>query len=287
MAEISGVSTANIDNVDGFFTSQSGGGGGTATTTPTISVTEGLFGETTIQVTNHSSFTNPNYQCTAAVGATTTVTDTLVNHTLESGADHLSDTMKFTDSNSASGTRTVTVKAQDFGDTIQSAGVTATYDVSGLSGRNIRIRGVNSAGTYNNARLSIYECRFFESSGQSGTSHPTNMVSNTADSSGNSYYTISAGHQYSQYYPWKAFDASTSIYYMWWALGTSTANNWINVEFDSTQFSTPPTIASLKIGFYNQNDATHFALETSSDGTSYTQLGVFQITGENQILNFG
>ena len=287
MGEISGVSTDDIDNVDGFFTTQSGGGGGTATTTPTISVTEGLFGFTTVQVTNHSSFTNPNYQCSAAVGATTTVTDTLVNHTLESGADHLSDTMTFTDSNSASATRTVTVKAQDFGNTIQSAAVTATYDVGGLSGRHIRIRGVNSSGTNTSARLSIYECRFFESGGQSGTSHPTNMVSATTDSNGDSYYTISAGHEYSAYYGWKAFDSSTSIFNMWWALGTSTANNWLNVEFNSTQFSTPPTLLSMRIGFYNQNDASHFALETSSDGTNYTQEGIFQITGENIILNFG
>ena len=277
MGEISGVPTADIDNVDGFFTTQASGGG-TPSTTPTISVTSGLFGETSIQVTNHSSYTNPNYQCTAAVGATTTVTDTLVNHTLESGADQFSDTMKFTDTNSATGTRTVTVKAQDFGNTIQSAAVTATYNVSGLSGRNIRVRGVNSAGTYNNSRLAIYECRFFEGTGQSGTSHPTNMVSNTVDSSNNSYYTISAGHQYSSYYPYKAFDSSSSIFAMWWALGTSTANNWINVNFDSTQFSTPPTIASIKIGFYSQNDATHFALETSSDGTSYTPVSYTHLT---------
>lgn len=42
MGQISGVSTADLNNIDGFFTTQ--GGGGTASTTPTISVSGGTFG---------------------------------------------------------------------------------------------------------------------------------------------------------------------------------------------------------------------------------------------------
>ena len=41
MAEISGVPTADIDNVDGFFTTQ--GGGGTATTTPTFTLDANVY----------------------------------------------------------------------------------------------------------------------------------------------------------------------------------------------------------------------------------------------------
>lgn len=289
MGEISGVSTDDINNVDGFFTSQSGGGGGTATTTPTISVTEGVFGKTTVQVTNHSSFTNPNYQCSAAVGATTTVADTSVAHTLESNADHLSDTMTFTDTNSASGTRTLTVKAQDFGNTIQSAAVTATYNVGGIpSSRYIRIRATTSTGANDNQRIGIWNCRLYESAGQTGTSHPTNMSSATTDTNGDNFYTISAGHNYGTYYPYKAFDSSSSIYAMWWSLGTSAANNWIQIKFDDTEFSTPPEILSMKFAFNdNATFADFFAIETSDNGSSFTQRGVFPITnGTNNIQNY-
>lgn len=289
MGEISGVATDKIDNVDGFFTTQSVSGGGTATTTPTISVTEGLFGVTTVQVTNHSSYTNPNYQCSAAVGATTTVADTSVAHTLESNADHLSDTMTFTDLNSASGTRTLSVKAQDFGANIQSAAATATYNVSGIpASRYIRIRGTTAAGANHNDRIGIWNMRFYESPGQSGTSHPTNMSNATTDTSGNNYYTISAGHNYGSYSPYKAFDSSSSIYAMWWGLGASAANNWIQVKFDETEFSTPPSINSLKIGFYDSGTyADFFAIETSDNGSSFTQRGVFAITnGTNSHQNY-
>lgn len=289
MGEISGVSTADIDNVDGFFTTQSSGGGGTASTTPTISVAQGLFGSITVTVTNHSSYTNPNYSVVAKVGSTVTVQDINANHTLDTGADSVSAVISFSDTDTTSGQRTVEVRAQEFGDNIQSAAATGTYNVAGLpASRYIRIRGVNSAGTYNNARLGIWDLRFYESSGQSGTSHPTNMVSATTDSSGNTYYTIDAGHYYSNYYPYKAFNSSTSVYDLWWPLSTSTANNWIQIKFDSTQFSTPPSINSIKYGNYGSgSDATHFALETSDDGSTFTQRGVFPLVDSNTSQNFG
>jgi len=290
MGEISGVPTADIDNVDGFFTTQSsGGGGGTATTTPTISLNVGLFGAVTITVTNHSSYTNPNYHVIAKVGSTVTVQDADVDHTLDTGNDSVSATLSFNDSDSTTGTRTVEVRAQEFGDTVQSAAATATYDISGPpASRYIRIRGVNSSGTYTSSRLGIWNLRFYESAGQSGTAHPTNMVSNTTDSNGNTYYTISAGHYYAQYYPYKAFNSSTSIYDLWWPLSTSTANNWIQVKFDSTQFPTPPTIKSIEYGNYGSgSDATHFAVETSDDGTTFTQRGIFALIDNNTTQNFG
>jgi len=290
MGEISGVPTADIDNVDGFFTTQGGGGGGgTASTTPTISVAQGLFGSIVVTVTNHSSYTNPNYSVVAKVGSTITVQDVNVDHSLDTGADSVSAVISFTDTNSTTGQRTVEVRAQEFGDNIQSAAATGTYNVSGPpASRYIRIRGVNSAGTYNNARLGIWDLRFYEAQGQSGTSHPTNMVSATTDTSGNTYYTIDAGHYYNQYYPYKAFSSSTSIYDFWWPLSTSTANNWIQVKFDSTQFPTPPTILSLAYGNYGSgSNATHFAVETSDDGSTFTQRGVFPLVDSNTSQNFG
>jgi len=288
MASISGQSTSNIDNVDGFFTTQ-GGGGGTASTTPTISLNVGLFGSVTITVTNHSSYTNPNYHVISKVGSTVTVQDADVNHGLESAKDSLTGILSFSDQSSTTGTRTVEVRAQEFGDNVQSAAATATYDITGPpASRYVRVRGVNSSGTYTNARLGIWDLRFYEGVAQSGTSHPTNMVSATTDTSGNTYYTIDAGHYYNQYYPYKAFNSSTSVYDLWWPLSTSTANNWIQVKFDETQFSTPPSINSIKYGNYGSgSDATHFALETSDDGSTFTQRGVFELVDSNTSQNFG
>ena len=290
MGEISGVPTTDIDNVNGFFTTQTGGGGGTASTTPTISVTEGLFGATTVEVTNHSSYVNPNYSVSAAVGATTTVTDAIVDHILETDRSGISDTMQFTDQNAATGTRTISVRAQEFGSNIQSAVATTTYNVAGMTARYIRLRGVTSTGAQSTNRLAIYDLRFFESAGQSGTSHPTNMSSATTDTSGNNYYTIDAGHDYSASYPeYKAFDSSSSIFSMYWALGTSAANNWLQFKYDDTQFSTPPTIKSFRVGIYaNGHFATHLALETSNDGSTFTQLGVFEVNPDTTTKqNFG
>ena len=157
MADISKINEQDIPS----------GGGGTASTTPTISVSGGVFGAVTVQVTNHSSYTNPNYQCTAAVGGTTTITDTQVDHTLETAADSISNTMTFSDTNAATGTRTVTVRAQEFGANIQSAAATGTYDVSFVQKRYIRLRGVTSAGANSSSRLAISELSFFTGSGLS------------------------------------------------------------------------------------------------------------------------
>ena len=146
MADItaySGIDMADIAKINGIEKASSGGG--TASTTPTISVAEGLFGFTTVTVTNHSSFTNPNYQCSAAVGATTTIADSAVDHSLDTGSDSVSSVMTFTDQNASTGTRTVSVRAQEFGGNIQSAVATATYDIVGMTARYIRLRGVTAS----------------------------------------------------------------------------------------------------------------------------------------------
>ena len=54
MGEISGVPTADIDNVDGFFTTQ-GTGSGTTTTAPTITVTTASTNVTALAISYHTS----------------------------------------------------------------------------------------------------------------------------------------------------------------------------------------------------------------------------------------
>lgn len=278
-----GTEMASISKINGI---EKGSSGGTATTTPTISVSGGVFGAVTVTVTNHASaYTNPNYSLTAAVGGTTTVADSIVDHTLDTGSDSVSATMTFSDTNAASGTRTVSVKAQEFGDNIQSAAVTGTYDVTFIQKRYLRIRGVSSNGSDSSNRLALTDLSFYTSSGQSGTEYPTtNMTSNTSETG----IEVSQGHVYSTTYAaYKAVDNSSSLA---WLLGTSAANNWWQIEWESGTYSTIPTIKSATIKFHSQTDATHFKLQGSDTGDfsgEETDFGVFQITAENTYLNFG
>lgn len=286
MAEItaySGIDMANIAKISGMTKASSGG---TATTTPTISVGGGVFGEVNVTVTNHASaYTNPNYSLTAAVGGTTTVADSVVNHTLDTGDDSVSAVMNFLDSNTTSGTRTVSVKAQEFGDNIQSAAATATYNVRFIQKRYLRIRGVSSNGSDSNDRIAMTDLSFYTSTGQSGTEYPrTNMTSNTSETG----IEVSQGHVYSNTYAaFKAVDSSSSLA---WLLGTNAANNWWQIEWESGTYSTIPTIKSARIKFHSQSDATHFKLQGSDTGDfsgEETDFGVFEITAENTYLNFG
>ena len=262
------------------------GGGGTASTTPTITVTGGTFGTVTVTVTNHSSYTNPNYECVVTVGATTTVADADVNHSLDTGNDSVSATMSFSDSNATTGTRTVTVKAQEFGNNVQSAAATATFDVVFVQNQYIRIRGVDSSGSNSSNRIAIENVAFYTSSGQSGTEYPTtNLTSNTSETG----IVVSAGHIYSSSYPpWKAVDSSNTTKY--WALGTNATNNWWQIQFETATYSTAPEIKSMTIRFDAQTDAGFFLLSGSDTGDftgEETDYGVFTITAEEGHINFG
>ena len=284
----SGVDMADIEKINGQDVPS---GGGTASTTPTLTVTENAFGQFSVTITNHSSYTNPNFSFSSKIGSTVVAADSAFDRSLETDRSSLSDTFTFTDSNTSSSTRTVTVRAQEFGDSVQSVEATSTYTKSGISARYLRIRGVTSDGSQTSKRIAVYECRFYESSDQSGTigtnAYPQHMTSATTDSDGSNDYTITAGHTYSQSYPeWKAFNNSSSAFDMYWALGTSAANNWVQLKFDSTAFSTPPSINSMRIGFNSQTECSHFALETSDNGSTFTQRGIFEITSENSLLSF-
>jgi len=284
----SGIEMADIEKISGHD-APSEGGGGTPSTTPTIDLTQGLFGSISVEVTNHSAYTNPNYSANSKVGGVTTVSDADIDHGLESDKSHVTDTLQFQDLNTTSGLRTFTLTAQAYGEE-ESASATATYRVAGPpAARYIRIRGVTDTGSNSNARLAIWNLRFYEGQAQTGTSHPTNMTNATTDTNGDNFYTVLAGHTYASYYPYKAFDSSTSIFNMWWALQTSAANNWIQIKFDDTEFPTPPNINSFAISLYGSgNYANHVALETSDDGSTFTQRGVFAVnSSSNSQQSFG
>lgn len=284
MGEISGVPAADINNVDGFYTTQ--GGSSTASTTPTISLSGGTFGAVNVTVTNHSSYTNPNYECVVTAGATTTVTDANVDHTIDTGSDSVGDTMSFNDLDTATGTRTVTVKAQEFGDFVQSAGATATFDKVFLQNHYIRIRGVTSTGANTNLRLAIEDLGFFTGATQTGTEYPTTALTSETSETG---IVISAGHTYSaSYAAFKAADSS--LLTMWWALGTSATNNWWQMQFETATYPTAPIIKSMMLRFDGQTSASYFSIAGSDTGAfsgEETDYGVFRITAKETNLNFG
>ena len=287
MGEISGVPTTDIDNVDGFFTTQSGGASGTTTTTPTITVSGGTFGAVEVKVTNESTYTNPNYKCVVTAGATTTVADSAVDHSgLSTEKDHVSNTMNFIDSNTATGTRTVTVTAQEFGD-LESAAATGTFDIAFVQNRYVRIRAVTSTGANTTARLAIDNIQFFTGAGGTGTEYPTtNLTSNTSETG----IVVSQGHQYSgSYAAWKAVDSNTTNS-MAWLLGTSAANNWWQIHWESGTYATIPTIKSMKVRFDNNMQTYYFKIQGSDTGDftgEETDYGVLKLASKNTTLTFG
>jgi hypothetical protein len=256
-----------------------------ASTTPTISVEGGTFGSISITVTNASSYTNPNYSVQAKVGSTVTVLDSSVTRELDSSSNHIGSLLTFVDSNSSTSQRTVSVKAQEFGDFVQSAAATANYTPSDVQNRYLRIRGVTSAGADTSARLAIEDLRFWTGAGGTGTKYPTtNLTSDTSETG----IVVSAGHSYSQTYaPYKACDSSGSS--MWWALGTSAANNWWQIQWESGTYPNKPIIKSMVIRFDGQTDASFFSLKGSDTGAfagEETDYGVFKIL-ENTTQTFG
>lgn len=281
MASISGQNTSNISGIDGFFTEQ--GGGGTVSTTPDITVSGGTFGIVTVTITNHSSYTNPNYSAEAKVGTTVAVSDSDITRILDPSRNHIGDVLTINDTSAVSGARTLTVKAQEFGDSIQSTGATGTYVKADVQNRYIRVRGVTSAGAETNSRLAINDIRFYSASSGGGTEYPTtNLTSNTSETG----IVVSAGHSYSSNYaPWKACDNPRNRGTMWWALGTNATNNWWQIHFESGTYTTTPVIKSLRVEFNGQTDATHFSLEGSDNGNfsgEETSYGVFEIIENTQ-----
>ena len=276
MGKISGVPTSALNSIDGFYSTQ-GGGGGTATTTPTISFTAGPFGTGSVTVTNHSSYTNPNYELSVDVGATNVVADSTVDHALDTGSDSLGDTMTFVDSSATTGTRTVSVKAQEFGDNIQSAAATDTYTKQDIQNRYVRFQGVNSSGTPTTNHVFITQMEVYTGSGQTGTEYPTTDLTDYSSETG---ITVSAGDEYdASRVAWKAFDNSTGT--GWWSLGVPTAaNNWIQMEFEPATYTPAPVLKSARFLFSSSNSATHLKVLGSDTGAfagEETDYGYFKI----------
>lgn len=258
-----------------------------ATATPSVSISGGTFGvfEATVTKAGGGSYTNPNYsaECTLADG-TVTVTDANIDRNLESDKSHLAGTLDITDTNASTAQRTLTVKAQEFVDSKQSAAATVTYTPSFIQNKYVRITGVNSDGSATANYIAMLDIRFYDAGGQGGTAYPTtNLTANDSETG----IAVSQGNLFSATYDaWKACDSSAST--MAWLLATSAANNWWQIEFEDGTYGTKPIIKSLKI-VTNQYMTPHSIKITGSDNadhSSATDYGNFVMT-KSTTINIG
>jgi hypothetical protein len=286
MAEItaySGIEMADIEKISGHDV-PSGGGGGTATTTPTISTSVSTFGSGTLTITNASSYVNPSYKVVIEAGGSVIIGDTEIAKNSTNNVEN--GTITWGDSSSVGGTRTIRVRAQEFGDSIQSSEVTTTYTRGTITNRYIRIRGVNSNGTNSSSRLGIGDIEFWTGSSRTGTLYPTTHLTSATSETG---IEVKQGHSYSSTYAnYKACDSNTTGTFAW-LLGSSSTNNWWQINFESGTYSTPPTIASIKFGARN-NAANYISIKGSDTGAfagEETDYGVYYTPDDNATYNLG
>lgn len=252
---VNGVEMADIASINGQDAPS--GGGGSATAAPALSLAGGGFGVVVATITKSGggAYTNPNYEIiTTLADGTVTVTDANVDRNMESDKSHITGVMDIRDTNASTAQRTVTVKAQEFGDTIQSSAVTANFTPSFIQNKYIRVSTVNADGSGKAAHAGLYDWFLFTDLGQTGTQYPTTALTSNTSETG---IVISTGFEYGTYYAWKAFDRASGF---WWALTGSTSQNWLQIEFQDATYSTKPIIKSMRMkGFsiYMEGDAAN------------------------------
>ena len=281
IASISGVDegeaaslSANISSVSGVSPTLILDTSGDASFTPTVSVAGGTFGVITATVirTVRTPYTNPNFSAEC---------------TLADGSSHLAGTLIIQDTNASTAQRTLTVKAQEFGSETQSDVDTAVYTPAFPQNSFIRVQACDSSGNSTASNMSIRNLRFYTGAGQTGTELPPDLTA--LDSATD--LVVRAGHTYSDTYAaWKAFDNTDTT--MSWALSGSAANNYIQIGFSASTYSTLPIFKSMKIKFQGAHFPTHFKLTGSDndDGSGNpVDYGIFSVEdlAQNTEKTFG
>ena len=271
----SGVEMADIEKISGHDVPS--GGGSATEPTPTATLDFG-FGSGTITITNHSSYTNPNYQVSISVDGSEIVSDADVDHNLDTGSDSLGDTISFTDSSTSANQRTVTIKAQEFGDNVQSAALTLNYTPTFTAYRYIRITNTGADKTNSNTSwFGVNDWQLFTGSGRTGTEYPTTNLTSASSEDG---INITSGTAYSSTYAnWKAFDSNATGTRFWMTGGS---DKYLQIEFEPATYSTPPTIKSHKI---RVQFGHYILLEGSNDGTNFTELAHVRVNPNSTSIN--
>lgn len=276
MGEISGVSTTDLNNVDGFFTTQ--GGGGTATTTPTFTLDASVYFNNEVVITNAASYTNAQFK----------VVVTLNGASVYSTVSTLS-TIPIIDADAANATaRQVTVTAQEYGDFVESAEATGSYTKTAFSFRYWRVYGSQDGSTPSTGWIGVYNFRVYSGAGQTGTFYPEYLTSTTSGEA-NGYF-VDSDYEYNNttYAKWKAFDSNLGSWH--WTLSVPTAaRNYAGFYFDPTIFSTLPTMTSVTFKNYSNPSANYALIMASNTGAfagEETTLGVLTLT-QTETFNLG
>ena len=213
----------------------------------------------TLTISNHASYDDPAYFVE--------VYDSLNNIVRYNSqtTDNQDGTISF-DAPLAVGSFEIRAKTQDFGD-LQSEIATKAFTTEEFGGTFRYWRTANYLGNPNN--LGIKDIRLYTGAGQTGTSYPPDMTSETTPSpyvaTASAYYTPSG----QTYAPWKAFDSSTSTFS--WFLGQgSVATAWNEIDFGSAI-----NIKSLTVGPWHSSVPSQFDILASNTGA---------FTGEETVI---
>lgn len=251
MSSISGISTTNISQVDGFFTSQAG----TASITPTLATISVAGTAISTSISNIASYDDSTVFQVIVQNSSSAVVVEAEDVTVTTGG-----ALSWTDSATA-GVRTLAVVALNGTGDEKSAAATGTYTTTVAANPTYyRISGRDSSGNPDSRRLGIMDFRVYTALSYGGTMHPPNLTSNSS----NSLYLARPGHFFhSNYDAWKAFNSNTTTSLdSYISNGTTAANNWLNLEFTGSG----PAILSARIKFSHYTQATHFKMETSTTG---------------------
>ena len=246
MGQISGVSTSDLNNVDGFFTSQTGGGGGgTPTATPqTASIEATQYSDQTLTISNTASYTDGGLNL--AVFCEIKSGSVLVTPTTSMSYDQTNGKLTWVDGGTT-GTRTFSLKVQDFGLATSSL-VTGNY-TRGDNARKYWRYSLHGTGDHTYTR----DLRYYTELSQAGTSYPPNMTSATAPSP----YEAEASYQHSATYAgWKAFDSNAGT--GWWNLGTHTNqyNDYLRLYVGTTPITVKSAAVNINPSFDGGSDLT-------------------------------
>ena len=237
MGEISGIGTSDLNNVDGFFTTQ--GGGGTVTPTPqTASIAS--TSDQTLTISNTGSYTQLSVFCEIKSGSTLVVPNSSMSYDRSNGA------LTWVDTGTA-GTRTFFLQGQDFG-FASSSQITGNYN-RGDNARKYWRYSLHGTGDHTYTR----DLRYYTELSQAGTSYPPDMTSATAPSP----YEAEASYQHSATYAgWKAFDSNAGT--GWWNLGahTNQYNDYLTLYVGTTPITVKSAAVNINPSFDGGSDLT-------------------------------
>ena len=269
--QINGVATSGTSGVNNIF--GSGGGGSADTTDAPASLTldaSSTYGpmRMTIAAPASGNYTQPAYRITVEDSTGSIFIDGddfTIDHSSASSA-----VVTWADGGAnALGTRTIRVKAQEFGDQYDSTELTVTYTKNDAQFGYYRIYGTDSAGTPAALNIGVRELELYSGSGQTGTKYPTDTITSTNSTTN---YGATMGHTFSaNYHPYRAFDNALTGTQCWTLGVNNSANSWIQLEFKigSIKYASTgslPIIKSYKFRNYGNDGTSNYALYGSSTG---------------------